>query len=116
MHYFYIMSIRKIIVKNATIRIPTGNIGIIGRYKPGALKERDLPKPVIIQDEDDLLEYECELVEVVPIKQVIPSVLSRISENKDPLELELELLERLKIESISNNVAFYLYTHGKHLH
>lgn len=106
------MSIRKIIVKNATLRIPTGKIGLIGKYVKGALKESDLPKPVIIQDEDDGTEYECLLVEVVPIEKMIPSVFSRLAENKDPLELELELMERFKIESISNNIAFYLYSHG----
>lgn len=106
------MSTRKIVVKNATIRIPTGYIGIIGRYKEGSISYSHLPKPVIIQDEDDGTEYSCNLVEVVPIKDYIPSVFSRISDNKDPLELELELIERFKIETISNNIAFYLYNHG----
>lgn len=102
-------------VKNVTLRIPTGYIGIFGRFIPGRLALSDLPIPVVIIDEDDRTEYECELVEVVQIRDYIPSVFSRLAENKLPEELEPELLDRFKLENLSNNIAFYLYRYGNNV-
>lgn len=107
------MSIKKLSVKNTTLRIPTGYIGIFGRFIPGKLRTTDLPISVVLIDTDDLKEYECELVEVVEIKDYIPSVLSRLAEDLLPEELEPELMKRFNLESLNNNIAFYLYRHGK---
>lgn len=107
------MSIRKLHVKNTTLRIPTGYIGIFGRFIPGRLLISQLPIPVVLIDPDDKKEYTCELVEVVEIGDYIPSVFSRLAEDMLPEQLEQELLERFKLESLNNNIAFYLYRHGK---
>jgi len=106
------MSAKKLHVKGATIKIPSGYIGYFGKFVPGALKTSMLPIPVLIIDADDQLEYECELVEVVSIKDYLPSIFTRLAEDKLPEELEPELLSRLKVESI-NQIAFYLYRHGR---
>ncbi len=107
------MSIKKLHVKNTTIRIPTGYVGIFGRYIPGKLLNSDLPIPVVLIDTDDQKEYKCELVEVVEIRDYIPCVFSRLAEDQLPEQLEPELLKRFKLESLNNNIAFYLYRHGK---
>jgi len=107
------MSMKKVIVKGTTIRIPTGYIPFIGRYVSGKLLESSLPIPVIIVDAEDEKEYECELVEVVPILRFIPSVFSRLVADMEPMELEQQLLKELNLESINQNLAFYLYRHGK---
>ena len=54
------MSAKKLHVKGATIKIPSGYIGYFGKFVPGALKTSMLPIPVLIVDADDQLEYECE--------------------------------------------------------
>jgi len=105
------MSLKKIAIKNATLKIPSGYIGLFTKFSPGKLKVSDLPIPVIILDPDDSKEYECELVEVVRIEKYIPSIFSRLAEDKNPEILEPELLDRLNINSI-NQAAFYLYRHG----
>lgn len=107
------MSIKKLSVKNATLRIPTKYIGIFGRFVPGKLVLTDLPISVVIIDAEDQKEYECELVEVVQIRDYIPSVFSRLAEDMEPEQLEPVLLSRFKLESLNNNIAFYLYRHGK---
>jgi hypothetical protein len=107
------MSIKKITVKCATLRIPTKYIGIFGRFVPGKLVLTDLPISVMIIDAEDQKEYECELVEVVQIRDYIPSVFSRLAEDMEPEQLEPILRERFKLESLNNNIAFYLYRHGK---
>jgi hypothetical protein len=100
-------------IKRTTIRIPFGTIAIFGKYVPGALKESDLPKPVVLVDEEDGNEYECELVELVPVGDYIPSIFAWIAENKESTEeLEQELFKRLNVSSLKQ-IAFYLYRHGK---
>ena len=106
------MSAKKVTAKQVTIKIPSGYFGLFAKYVPGALKTSMLPIPVILVDQDNLNEYECELVEVVSIKDYLPSVFTRLAEDKLPEELEPQLLSRLKVESI-NQIAFYLYRHGR---
>jgi hypothetical protein len=106
------MSIKKLYVKAATVKIPSGYIPYFGKFVPGALKTSMLPIPILIIDADDQQEYECELVEVVSIKDYLPSIFTRMAEDKLPEELEPELLSRLKVQSI-NQIAFYLYRHGR---
>ena len=105
------MSIKKIELKTVTLRFPTGYFGLFGKYVPGKLLVSDLPLPVILKDAEDAKEYNCELVEVVALRDYIPSVFSRMVEDMDPEALEPILLERLKVESI-NQIAFYLYRYG----
>lgn len=107
------MSPKKITVKRTTIRIPFGAIAIFGKYVPGILTESDLPKPVILVDEEDGKEYECDLVELIPLGDYIPSVFALLAENKESNEeLEQDLFKRLNVSSLKQ-IAYYLYRHGK---
>lgn len=106
------MSTKKVFAKDVTIKIPSGYFAYFGKYVPGKLTTSMLPIPVVLVDQDDLQEFECELVEVVSIKDYLPTIFTRLAEDKLPEELEPELLSRLKVESI-NQIAFYLYRHGR---
>lgn len=104
---------KKITIKRTTVRIPFGIISLFGKYQPGALKESDLPKPVIIIDEEDGKEYECELIELIPVGEYIPSHFALIAEGEESTEkLEQELFKRLNVTTLKQ-IAFYIYRHGK---
>lgn len=106
------MSARKVTSKHVSIKILSGYFGLFAIYVPGKLTTSMLPIPVVLVDQDDLKEYECELVEVITFKDYLPTMFTRLAEDKLPEELEPELLSRLKVESI-NQIAFYLYRHGR---
>jgi hypothetical protein len=106
--YFALMQARKITLKNVNLGFQQGYFPLIGKYIPGVLKESDLPKPVILVDEDTNEEFNFSLKTLVPFKDAIPEVFSIIATGKDPEDSLEELLMKNKAESV-NQLAFYLY-------
>lgn len=102
------MSVRKIVVKEATLRIQTGFLPYIGKYKEGVLRVSDLPVEVDIEDPDTKQIHHCNLIEIVPFTHGIPTVFSLLAEGKRPEQCEEELLKRNKAENV-NQLALYLY-------
>lgn len=102
------MSRKKIPVKNATLRIPSGRIGHIGKFIPGIINSGDLPRLVSIYDPETNEEFEAVLVSIVPFQSAIPEALCFISEGKHPKECLQDILNRCNANSV-NQLAFYVY-------
>lgn len=104
------MKTRIIKAKGVTIRIPTGYFPLIGKFIKGAVCVSDLPKPVILQDEDTGELIKTQLVDVVPFSHgIIPYSYCCLSEGHPPNELvKHKVLQRNEVTEISE-LAFYLY-------
>lgn len=103
------MATKKNYIKNATLKFQTGSIGIILKYKSGKINSGDLPFKSIIVDKDSLEELECNLIEILPLPNFIPSILLHISEGEYGPETEQDLLDRFNINNHPYPLAFYLY-------
>lgn len=99
---------KKIPVRDATIKIPSGFLGIIGRWLPGAVKSSQLPIKVIIVDPKTNIEFPGELISVLPFADVVPEIIALQVMNKYPSECREELLRIHGVSSI-NQLAYYLY-------
>jgi hypothetical protein len=99
---------KKVQVKNATIKVLNHSFGIISKYIPGLLKLSDLPKPVLIVDPETLDEFPVNLVCVIPFSTIVPEAFSYLSEGKHPNECTDDLLSKLNVSSV-NQLAFYVY-------
>jgi hypothetical protein len=107
------MSIKKIIISNATAFHFCGHVGLISKYKSGVLKASMFPIPVLIHDPETNLEYEANLVSVVAFDHhVIPESFSRIFEGKTPEEAAPEIMARCQVKNI-NELGFYLYAYNR---
>lgn len=126
-YIFYIVSLylhgtfkrlcmKKVYVKYATLKIPNGFIGIIGKWYSGALTISQLPIPVIIVDPDSKEEFSGELISVLPFNGNIPEIIALQVMNKFPSECQQDLLQLHGVSDI-NHLAYYLYGNfGDHPH
>jgi len=97
---------KEIYMNRVSIRIPSGHLGHIGAFESGRLRESQLPLPVVLVDAGTGEKYTCNLVEVIPFKQSIPTAFILFSEGEMKSENEL-LLQNNRKEI--NQLAFYIY-------
>lgn len=102
------MEIRKIYIKNTTVRIPSNVIGHIGKFDATKIKVHQLPIDVVLVDPDTQEEYPSQLVAFVPLTNVIPEVFIRHSELELKEDSHIKIMERCKVSSI-NQLAYYQY-------
>lgn len=106
---------KKVQVKNATLKIPSGHLGHIGKYVPGVITSDKLPIQVRIQDPITQDEFDCKLISVLPFKDVIPEILCFHSEGLHPSACEQDVLARSNAKSV-NQLAYYLYERNEDQH
>lgn len=99
---------KKINVKDATLKIPSGFLGIIGKWYDGALSISKLPIDVIIVDPISNQEFPGQLISVLPLPDIVPEIIALQVMNKYPSECHLDLLHIHGVSSI-NQLAYYLY-------
>lgn len=99
---------RKVNVKQATLKFPSGYFSHIGKFTPGVLTQSKLPLPVNVVDPETKIEYNAQLIAVVPFTDIIPEVFSYLSEGKKPADCKEEILKRSNVTHI-HQLAYYLY-------
>lgn len=99
---------KKVLVKDATLKIPSGFVGIIAKWYPGALTNSQIPIPVIIVDPESTQEFPGELISVLPFSGIVPEIIALQVMNQHPSQCHEDLL---KIHGVSNinQLAYYLY-------
>jgi hypothetical protein len=104
---------KKIPVKDATLKIPSGFLGIIDKWIPGALKLSRIPIPIIIVDIDSQQEFPGELISALPFSGCVPEIIALQVMNQYPSQCHDDLLQIHGVSDI-NHLAYYLYGNFSH--
>lgn len=103
------MSVSKITIEKADLYKPIGFVQHIGKYIPGKLKHSSFPIDVVLVDSISQNEYPAELLSCLGFDaEIIPTQIALMVCGKYPSELEVELVAKNKVKSISN-LGAYVY-------
>jgi len=95
-------------VPNATIKILSGFVSHIARYKAGRLNSSHFPIPVTIYDPETDIEYQVQLIALVRISDLIPDVFAYLAEGVRASECTAHVMSRSNASS-TDQLAYYLY-------
>lgn len=95
-------------IPNADIKVKNKHFAVISKYRPGILTASQLPLKTTIRDKASGNRYECELIEVLPFQNEIPTVLCLWAENDYP-ENCISSIHARHQTSFFNELALYVY-------